>query len=377
MKQIKLFLFVFIMTVFINTSCNHCSTNSDTLIKSFDLDFNWGKPGTWSFANVGCWADANPKEHIKWYKDMGVNTIQTFCVSANGYAWYKNSIVPEQPGLKYDFLTDMVLLGHKENMKVMGYFCIGSNTRWGAQNPDYSYGCSPKLTQGMPTNCHIPYTDKYLAYLDSAIRDAVKKTGIDGFMIDWLWQPTRETTGGKWIDCEKKLYEQLMAKPFPGEDKLSQDDYNHYSRLAIDRCWKVIHKAAKETNPNCIIWLSCNNVTHPHVVNSTMFKEIDWLINEAGDLEGLKAIKSMVGAQTKLITCFAEWNKKDPKIIVPQAIKLGIGLYGFAMPNDNSLLLPIDSYLSSPIDSFTGNNRNVATLARVYNGLSFDFIKEK
>jgi hypothetical protein len=31
---------------------------------------------------------------------MGVNTIQTFIVSCNGYAWYKNGVVPEQPGLK-------------------------------------------------------------------------------------------------------------------------------------------------------------------------------------------------------------------------------------------------------------------------------------
>ena len=86
-------------------------------------------------------------------------------------------------GLTYDFLPEMVRLGHKEGMKVMGYFCIGSNTRWGIENPELSYGYSD--------HCHIPYTKAYLKYLDEAIRDAVSKTGIDGFMIDWLWQPER------------------------------------------------------------------------------------------------------------------------------------------------------------------------------------------
>jgi hypothetical protein len=30
---------------------------------------------------------------------------QSFAVSCNGYAWYKNGIVPEQPGLKHNFLS--------------------------------------------------------------------------------------------------------------------------------------------------------------------------------------------------------------------------------------------------------------------------------
>ena len=72
------------------------------------------------------------------YKSMGANVIQTFCVSCNGYAWYKNGVVTEQPGLKFDFLPEVVKLGHKEGMLVMGYFCIAANTRWGQQyQPNY------------------------------------------------------------------------------------------------------------------------------------------------------------------------------------------------------------------------------------------------
>ena len=42
--------------------------------------------------------------------------------------------------------------------------------------------------------------------------------------------------------------------------------------------------------------------------------------------------------------------------------------YGFAKPGDSSLPLPIEEYLSKPIDAFEGNDRNIATLARYYNG---------
>lgn len=346
-------------------ACGELDTGHETEIRAYNLDFNWGDGGPNAFAEPGLWADANPEEHIKWYKDMGVNTIQTFIVSCNGYAWYKNGVVPEQPGLLYDFLPEMVRLGHKEGMKVMGYLCIGSNTRWGMEYSDYSYG--------YPNDRHIPYTKKYLNYLDELIRDAVDKTGIDGFMIDWFYQPNRESHEGLWLDCEKERFEELMGKEFPGEEQLSTEEYDAYSRLAIATCWDVIYKAAKESNPDCVLWLTCFDIMHPHIANSKMFQQIDWLMNEAGDMEGVAAVRNMVGKDTRLITCLANWNKQDPLIIVPNAIEAGVGLYGFRKPGANSLLPPIKNFLESPLDSLQGDDKNIAVLARVYNHLPIDF----
>jgi alpha-L-fucosidase len=39
-------------------------------------------------------------------------------------------------------------------MKVMGYFCVGANTRWAREHPDQSYG--------MPAHTHIPFTTDYI-----------------------------------------------------------------------------------------------------------------------------------------------------------------------------------------------------------------------
>ena len=370
MRKLTLFVALFILTILF-LSCGEKKNLLDKgeMIKSYCLDFNWGEGGPNGFAEPGLWADANPQEHIKWYKDLGVNAVQTFIVSCNGYAWYKNGVVPPQPGLKHDFLPEMVRLGHLEEMKVLGYLCIGSNTRWGIENPDYSYG--------YPSDRHIPFTRKYLEYLDVTIRDAIKKTGIDGFMIDWFYQPNRSSHNGKWLDSEILRYQELMGKSFPGLEELSKEDYNAYSRLAIEECWNVIYKAAKETDPNTIIWLTSFDITHPHIINSKMFQEVDWLMNEEGDLAKIDSIKSMVGKDTRLITCLASWNNKDAKKVVIDALKTDVGLYGFAKPNKNSLLPPIAYYLSSPIDSFENDDRHIATFARVFNDLPMDFTKEK
>ena len=106
-------------SAFFLSSCMDGAIDEAAQIKGFCIDFNWGDGGPNAFAAPGLWADASPQEHVQWYKDMGVNTIQTFIVSCNGYAWYNNDVVPEQPGLKHDFLPEMVRLGHKEGMKVM------------------------------------------------------------------------------------------------------------------------------------------------------------------------------------------------------------------------------------------------------------------
>jgi hypothetical protein len=365
-------LTVILATCLLLTACQQPARQLPETIKAFNIDFNWGPGGPNGFAKPGLWADASPAEHIQWYADMGCNVVQTFAVSCNGYAWYKDGFVPQQPGLKYDFLTEMVRLGHEKNMLVFGYFCAGANTKWGTDHPELSYG--------IPANPHIPFTTQYLDYLCASIDDALRKTKMDGFMIDWLWNPgaTMEPYPPlKWMECEQVMYAELMNAPFPGIDKITPEIEHEFRRKAIDRCWSRIHDAAKKADPDCLIWLTCCQVDGKDVVGSDMFRETDILMNEAGDLEGVEATRGMVGPQTRLLTCLANWNGKDPSDIVPGAIKANIGLYGFTKPVTGSLLPPVDSFLSKPVGSFTGDPRNIASLARAYRGLPADYVKNE
>ena len=74
---------------------------AESRIKAFCVDFNWGPDG---FAPPGMYAQASAQKHFEWYRDVGVNTIQTFCVSCPGYAWYKSDVAPAQPGMSNAFL---------------------------------------------------------------------------------------------------------------------------------------------------------------------------------------------------------------------------------------------------------------------------------
>jgi hypothetical protein len=252
-------------------------------------------------------------------------------------------------------------------MKVMGYFCIGANTRWGLENPQYSYGT--------PSAYHIPFTDKYLNYLQRAIKEALIISNMNGFMIDWVWNPADTLRAHGWIESEKALFEKLMGKPFPGEDRLLPKEKLEYERKSIERCWETIQKAAKDVKPDCIIWLSCNNLENPTVVNSKLFKEVDWLMNENVNPSSLEKIQNMVGRQTQLIQCLVGWGEEhDARGVLDQHKYRELNVYGFAKPNENSLPLPIDEYLSHPYEYFKGNDRNIAILARYFNQLNFESI---
>lgn len=341
---------------------------NDQTIKAYCIDFNWGPGGRHGFAKPGLWAEANPKDHVKWYKDLGCNTIQTFAVSCNGYAWYKNGVIPEQPGLKYDFLTEMVDLGHKKNMKVFGYFCAGANNRWEELHPDLCYQMDGQ---------QIPYTNQYLNYLCESLEDALIKTGMDGFMLDWFYNPG----GGrdplpplKWLPCEQQMYQELMDQPFPGKDSITPEMELKFRRKSINRAWGRIRETAKNVNPKCIIWLSTYELNSREYAEIDLLKEVDWLMNEAGDISRTESARNLIGNHTKLITCLANWNKQDPIEVVNHAKKENIGLYGFTRPIKGSLMPPINYYLRKSIDSYEGDEKNLAVFARIYNDLPLNFI---
>jgi hypothetical protein len=223
----------------------------------------------------------------------------------------------------------------------------------------------------------IPFTNHYLDYLCASIEDAIKKTDMDGFMIDWFYNPG----GGRnplpplrWIKCEQVMYQELMNQPFPGKDDITPEIELNFRHKAIDRAWKRVRETTSNTKSDCIIWLTAYEPNSKEYINSDMLKKVDWLMNEAGDIAGTEAMRNLSGNQTKLLTCLANWNKQDPIEVVNHARKENIGFYGFTRPVNGSMMPPIDYYLRKPIDSYEGDELNLAVFARIYNDLPLNYI---
>lgn len=59
---------------------------------------------------------------------------------------------------------------------------------------------------------------------------------------------------------------------------------------------------------------------------------------------------------------------------MPEALKAGVGLYGFTKPTKTSGLVPLEGILSRPVSELKADERNIAVLARAYHGVSVDAV---
>ncbi len=236
----------------------------------------------------------------------------------------------------------------------MGYFCVGANTYWREQHPDE--------THPHPSAIHIPFTTKYLDYLTACMQEALTKTGIDGFMIDWVYNASHfyENREYTWLDCEKQMYQELMGKPFPGDAAMEEAAIHEFNRRAVDRAWGRIRDAAKAAKPGCVIWLTCYDLQHPQVKGARMLKEVDWLMNEHPDTAKLEAAMAAAGPDTQLIQCICGWGEKhDAAAVLADPRFKDIGMYGYAKPDPETTLPPAGD---------TGNAKNIATMRRAFRG---------
>jgi uncharacterized lipoprotein YddW (UPF0748 family) len=328
-------------------------------LTAFCIDFNWGPGGPNGFSPAGTFSRADPKEHYRWSAELGTNVIYTFCVSCDGYAWYRDSAVaPVQPGLKYDFLGDIAKLAHRDGKLAVGYFCAGANTYWGRKHPDQSYGT--------PSAIHIPYTREYLDYLAACIKDVLTKTEIDGFQVDWMYSPPllMDEKQVRWMDCEKQMYAELFGRRFPGKEKLDARETLEFQRRALKRCWRTIHDAAKSTKPDCIIWLTCFDLRHPQLAGTGILREVDWLVNEHPDPASLEAVRRETGPHTRLWQCLCGWgDQNSPQRIASDPKYVDLCFMGFAAA-DPATTLPYTVNSSNP--HYAANARNIEVLRKVF-----------
>jgi hypothetical protein len=313
-------------------------------VKAFCIDFNWDEKGA---SPPGMYAQADPTEHVRWYQELGANVIQTFCVSYNGYAWYPSEVAPVTPGLKAgDFLGDMVQIGHAAGMKVMGYFTLGANPYWEARHRDLVHGDD---SDGIK----IPFTLEYLDYFCRCVEDALLKTDIDGFMIDWV----RPTQHKNWLACEKEMYRQHFGEVFPSSGVPSAEAILRFDRLAIARAWRHIRWVVNATRP-VAIWTNHPILAaeYPLWQDHPLLKEVDWILNESPELDSLAWLRNQVGPDTLIVQNLCGWEGHDAsawKKIDPKTF----GLYGFAKADATTTL---------PDEKKAANAKNIRILREAY-----------
>lgn len=291
-------------------------------IRAFCIDFNWDRLK--QFASPGLYSAADPQGHLDWYKTLGVNTVQSFFVTHNGYSWYSSDIAPRTPGLGSRFFERLAGLAADDGMRVMGYFSPGANLRWHRDHPELS-----REIPGLP---HIPFTEQYIDYFVSLIAEALDRVPVSGFMIDWLWNPEPI-----WTSAERQLFGELFGETFPSSSPPA-DVVDEYGRRAVQRMWDRIRSVAKASDPETIVWLSCNDFDNTQVRDTTVILEADWLMNENPDMSTLHTPRAAKGEESILIQCVCGWGEDHNASSAFTDRGDDVGFYGFARPDEITTL---------------------------------------
>ena len=189
-----------------------------------------------------------------------------------GHAWCKGAAAPRTPGQAGDLIGDLTRQGHDEGMRMMGYFIIDVKGSWAAQHPD------PRHARRW-NRWHILLSAADLDYLTASVTDALAAVPVNRFILDMWWNV--DPVG---LPCEWKVYQALMGHadpPPPDQPAFPSDVVAAFNRAAADRVWQRIAEVARSANPDCLIWLSVNNVMNVRLDGTTLPGDVNWLMNES------------------------------------------------------------------------------------------------
>lgn len=343
------------------------SPNTLLPFNAFCLDFNWDY--TYRAASPGLYARADPAEHLAWYRDLGVNVIQSFLVGYNGFAWYPSAVAPVTPGLKGNFIGDLAELAHDAGMKCFGYFCLGSNTWWEMHNQDLVHWDCRKW--------NIPHSEKYLDDFCAVVTESFRRVPVDGAMIDWIRPPYRK----RWLACEKEMFQRFMGESFPACGSLPEPVEVEFQRRVLENAWRRIRAAATEARPGVLLWTN-----HPFQISAEslvsgatevtgsaqyspvgeralwegnhILRDADLVLNESPDPSILDWLVANSGDHTLVVQNICGWQNHDAAIW-RSIDRSKFGLYGFAAADPGTTLAADPAYRPA-------NARNIAVVQEAF-----------
>ena len=158
--------------------------------RHYCFDFNWvdkvdraGKP-------LADYSKVSAKDHIDQLVAMHADSLMVFTMSISGYMFYDSKVGKRHPGLPYDYLKDMIRLGHEKGIAMELYvptvwadWLVQQHPSWGYRTPDgelytASYG-------GYHPDPNSPASDWYV----DVIRELVPAYGGDAFFADGISFP--------------------------------------------------------------------------------------------------------------------------------------------------------------------------------------------
>ncbi|MCX6621740.1 MAG: beta-galactosidase trimerization domain-containing protein [Acidobacteria bacterium] len=155
--------------------------------RHYCFDFNWvdkldraGKP-------LSDYSKLSAEEQIRALEEMHANSLMVFTMSISGYTFFDSKVGERHPRLNYDYLKEMVRLGHQRGIAMELYVptawadrVIQKSPSWAIRKPDGSLLTS--LYGGYHPDINSPAAGWYA----SLLRELFPAYGAEGFFADGI-----------------------------------------------------------------------------------------------------------------------------------------------------------------------------------------------
>jgi hypothetical protein len=215
--------------------------------RHYCFDFNWvdkldraGKP-------LSDYSKLRAEDHIRALETMQANSLMVFTMSITGYTFYDSKVGERHPTLSYDYLKEMVRLGHQRGIAMELYVptlwadrLIQRNPSWGVRKPDGSYLTS--LYGGYHPDINSPAADWYAAML----RELFPAYGAEAFFADGISMLRYGQS-----ESTVKKFRAEMGRDYP--NSLDADpDWRATIRWEVEQVrkyWRMLRRTIRQQDP--------------------------------------------------------------------------------------------------------------------------------
>ena len=215
--------------------------------REYCFDFNWVDKLDRHVKPLSDYAQLSAQQQIQDLVDINADSIMVFCMSISGYMFYDSKVGIRHPTLKFDYLKEMIRLGHEKGIAMelyvptmWGDYLIEQHPDWGMRSPDGTFFTA--AYGGYNPDPNSPAADWYV----EVIRELVPAYGGDAFFADGI----SFIKYGQSAHTVKK-FKQDMGRDYP-ISLASDPDWRATLRWEIrqiDNWWHKLRNAVKERDP--------------------------------------------------------------------------------------------------------------------------------
>ncbi|MFE5322609.1 family 10 glycosylhydrolase [Paenibacillus sp. NPDC056579] len=210
------------------------------------------------------------KSFVAQFVKAKANVIGVFTKCHFGNAFYDNTVGHKHSGLKVDFFGEVLEEAHKNGIKVIAYYSLGTDAHAVVNNPDwYQVDEHGKVRGAEGTVWELPcinspYREELVI---PQIKEITEKYDMDGYLLDI---PYLHNHYCFCTYCKKKFAEEHGLALTPELLETNRELVIQFGIDSAARCMQEIHDTVKSIRPHVL--MNCNGawrMGEPDSINAT------------------------------------------------------------------------------------------------------------